>query len=82
MILPSMASIGTCRICGTGPLRWRRCGVCRREVVLCDECDSAWRTADTAGAPTYATDRDMPCPWCRASLWSNGAEWAAGEERA
>lgn len=70
-----MASIGTCRICGTGPLRWVKCCVCRRESVLCDECDSAWKTEDTSAKPVYASEESMPCPWCRASLVGSGSAW-------
>lgn len=75
-----MLSIGTCRICGTGPLGLRRCGVCRRVVVLCDECDAAWPTGETAGKPTYASEDDMPCPVCHASLLAGGSRWATAEE--
>lgn len=70
-----MESIGVCPICEAGPLGRRRCGVCRRVVVLCDECDSAWRTEDTSAKPTYATEDDMPCPWCRATLLGGGSSW-------
>lgn len=75
-----MQSIGTCRICTTGPLGLRRCGVCRRVVVLCDECDSAWPTEDTGAKPTYSNDEAMPCPWCAASLLANGSEWVTSVE--
>lgn len=77
-----MLSLGTCRICSTGPLGLRRCGVCRRVVVLCDECDSAWPTDDTESPATYATENDMPCPCCGASLLSVGSHWATREEAA
>lgn len=60
----------------------RRCGVCRRVVVLCDECDAAWPTEDTTGRPTYATEEDMPCPSCQASLLTGGSRWASREEAA
>lgn len=75
-----MLTIGTCRICEAGPLGLRKCGVCRRVVVLCDECDAAWPTAETAGKPTYATQDDMPCPCCAASLLSGGSRWATNDE--
>lgn len=77
-----MLTIGTCRLCGTGPLGLRRCGTCRRVVVLCDECDAAWPTADTATKPTYATEEDMPCPCCGASLLRGGSHWATANEAA
>ena len=70
-----METVGTCRLCGAGPLGLRRCGVCRRVVVMCDECDVAWKTADTSGRPVYATEHDLPCPWCRASLITSGSAW-------
>ncbi|TWT95968.1 hypothetical protein Pla108_30460 [Botrimarina colliarenosi] len=75
-----MLTIGTCRLCGAGPLGLRRCGVCRRVVVLCDECDAAWPTADTGVRPTYSIEGDMPCPGCRASLVSDGSGWATRDE--
>lgn len=75
-----MLSTGTCRVCRAGPLGLRRCGVCRRVVVWCDECDSAWPTADTTAPPTIATGEDMPCPGCRASLLGGGSRWATSEE--
>lgn len=77
-----MISLGTCRICKAGPLGLRKCGVCRRVVVLCDECDAAWSTADTHGKPTFATEDDMPCPACRASLLASGSSWATADEAA
>ena len=75
-----MLSLGTCRLCEAGPLGLRRCGVCRRVVVLCDECDAAWPTADTTGPATYATETDMPCPRCRTSLLKGGSHWATRAE--
>ena len=77
-----MLSLGTCRLCNAGALGLRRCGVCRRVVVLCDECDAAWPTGDTAGRPTYSVDGDMPCPACRASLLADGSHWATRSEAA
>ncbi len=77
-----MLSLGTCRLCQAGPLGLRRCGVCRRVVVLCDECDAAWPTADTAGPAIYATEDDMPCPRCRSSLLTSGSHWATRNELA
>lgn len=75
-----MLSLGTCRLCQTGPLGLRRCGVCRRVVVLCDECDAAWPTNETSARPTYATEDDMPCPRCHGSLLANGSRWASRDE--
>ncbi|QDT68264.1 hypothetical protein MalM25_11850 [Planctomycetes bacterium MalM25] len=77
-----MLSLGTCRLCQAGPLGLRRCGVCRRVVVLCDECDAAWPTSETSGRPTYATKDDMPCPCCRGSLLGKGSHWASRDELA
>lgn len=75
-----MLSIGTCRVCGTGPLGLRRCGVCRRVVVLCDECDTAWRGDRLSEPGVVAHEAEMPCPQCRASLWVGGASWATRAE--
>lgn len=75
-----MITLGMCRICEAGPLGLRKCGVCRRVVVLCDECDAAWLGGDTSGPPTYATEDDMPCPGCRGSLLHDGSRWATTEE--
>lgn len=77
-----MLSIGTCRVCKTGPLGLRRCGVCRRVVLLCDECDTAWPSTAQLKKPTFATESDMPCPCCGASLLRNGSHWATREEAA
>lgn len=74
-----MLSIGVCPSCETGPLGLRRCGVCRRIVALCDECDAAWRDGGR-GRATFAEGEAMPCPWCRASLWTGGARWATRAE--
>lgn len=77
-----MLSLGTCRLCSAGPLGLRRCGVCRRVVVLCDECDSAWPTGETSGPATYATEDDMPCPCCGGSLLASGSHWATRDDLA
>ena len=50
---PTMYYVGFCRICGTGPLGLRRCGQCGKVVVLCDECDAIWTTADLTSKPRF-----------------------------
>ncbi|TWT48581.1 hypothetical protein Pla111_03550 [Botrimarina hoheduenensis] len=73
-----MLSIGICPVCAAGPLGLRQCGVCRRVVVLCDECDVAWRTDDPTRPGSYGQET-MPCPGCSADLWTAGATWATRE---
>ncbi|MGL4514242.1 MAG: hypothetical protein ACRCT8_14215 [Lacipirellulaceae bacterium] len=75
-----MNSIGECRVCGTGPLGLRRCGVCRRVVVLCDECDAAWPSTDTQRRATLTLGGEASCPGCRASLEANGSEWVTFDQ--
>ncbi len=75
-----MLTIGTCRVCGTGPLGLRVCGGCQKVVVLCDECDTSWPDADPATPPTFASEEGMPCPHCQSSLWEETSTWATREE--
>lgn len=76
-----MLSIGTCPTCNAGPLGLRKCGVCRRVVVLCDECDAAWPDQRTSQPGTRGAET-MPCPHCRSNLWASGASWATRDEAA
>lgn len=75
-----MLIVGTCRICGTGPLGLRLCGDCQSIVILCNECDAAWMGADLETKPVYADEESMPCPHCKESLWSEDSTWATDEE--
>ncbi len=75
----TMFSIGTCPVCQTGPLGLRCCGVCRRVVSLCDECDVAW-PGPAEGRPATTGGETMPCPGCGADLWSEGAHWATRDD--
>jgi hypothetical protein len=70
-----MTAIGDCRVCGHGALGLRRCGVCRRVVVRCAECDATWPTTDTADRATPTLLGEAACPGCRASLETNGSVW-------
>ncbi len=72
-----MHYVGFCRICGTGPLGLRECGNCGEIVVLCDECDAAWTDANFAAKPMFAGERDLPCPYCAASLTDAPSQWAS-----
>ena len=71
-----MFYIGFCRICGTGPLGLRCCGGCDGVVVLCDECDAMWTNSDLEASPILASDGDLPCPTCHASLINAPSKWA------
>jgi len=71
-----MTYVGFCRICGTGPLGLRECGRCHAVVVLCDECDATWIDADFSGTPQFASDGELPCPHCQASLIKKPSRWA------
>lgn len=71
-----MYYVGTCRICGTGPLGLRECGSCGEIVVLCDECDAVWTNADFSAQPYLASEEDLPCPHCEASLLELPSRWA------
>lgn len=71
-----MYYVGFCRICGTGPLGLRECGGCGEVVVLCDECDAVWPSADFAAKPQYAKEGELPCPHCEASLIEKPSRWA------
>lgn len=72
-----MHAVGTCRICGTGALGLRECGGCGEIVVLCDECDAVWTSADFSAKPHYAGENDLPCPYCATSLLREPSRWAA-----
>jgi len=75
-----MHYVGFCRICGTGPLGLRRCGGCKSVVILCDECDAVWTTADLASSPVLTDDPHLPCPVCHDSLVGKSSSWATREE--
>ncbi len=75
-----MLTVGNCRICGTGPLGLRLCGICKNIVILCKECDAAWIDAHLDTKPVYADEESMPCPHCKNSLWSNESTWATEDE--
>jgi len=55
------------RICG---------GEGRHAVILCDECDAAWKTTDTTARATYPEQPQLPCPVCGESLREKPARWA------
>ena len=71
-----MYYVGFCRICGTGPLGLRECGGCGAVVVLCDECDAVWVSADFSVKPRFADEGALPCPHCDASLIETPSRWA------
>ncbi|MEM6328780.1 MAG: hypothetical protein AAF790_00875 [Planctomycetota bacterium] len=71
---------GFCRSCGTGPLGLRRCGGCEAIVLLCDECDAVWTSADTSAPPVLSEDPSLPCPHCTASLIGPSSAWATREQ--
>ena len=71
-----MLCVGTCRICGTGPLGLRECGSCGEVVVLCEECDAVWTDGDFSVKPQLAGENDLPCPYCEASLIRPPSRWA------
>ena len=72
--------VGFCRICGTGPLGLRKCGGCGQVVILCDECDAAWISADLHRPPAFTSDAALPCPACNSSLMSPQSRWANEDE--
>ncbi|TWT90661.1 hypothetical protein Mal64_10560 [Pseudobythopirellula maris] len=82
MSVPSdeMLYVGFCRVCGTGPLGLRLCGGCGALVILCDECDAVWTTADTSAPPAFSDEPELPCPHCEASLVDAPSRWATREE--
>lgn len=71
-----MYYVGFCRICGTGPLGLRLCGGCGNVVVLCDECDAMWTTADLTAKPHLPQTNDLSCPHCNRSLIGAPSRWA------
>ncbi|MEM9185857.1 MAG: hypothetical protein AAGB00_05105 [Planctomycetota bacterium] len=71
---------GFCRLCETGPLGVRKCGGCQALLLLCDECDAVWTTADPTASPVTTDDPDLPCPHCRASLVGDDSSWANAAE--
>lgn len=75
-----MLTVGTCRICESGPLGLRLCGACNKIVILCKECDAAWVDSQLEMKPVYADEESMPCPHCQESLWDEQATWASEEE--
>lgn len=75
-----MITVGTCRICETGPLGLRLCGGCQSVLILCNECDAAWIDSHCDTKPAYADEESMPCPHCEKSLWDEQASWLNREE--
>ena len=75
-----MLYVGFCRICGTGPLGLRFCGQCGGIVILCDECDAVWTSADLNSKPHFANDLTLACPMCDASLVDPPARWATQDD--
>ena len=71
-----MYYLGFCRICSTGPLGLRWCGGCGNVVVLCDECDAVWTSADLNAKPYLASVGELPCPECNFSLVDTPSRWA------
>ena len=45
-------------------------------VVLCDECDAVWTSADLDATPQFAQAGELPCPRCEASLFDSPSRWA------
>ena len=76
----TMYYAGFCRICETGPLGLRACGACGQIVLLCDECDAIWTTADVDAPPYLTSEPELPCPTCAASLFAAPSHWANMEE--
>ncbi|MEM6654517.1 MAG: hypothetical protein AAF596_01815 [Planctomycetota bacterium] len=71
---------GFCRVCETGPLGLRVCGCCERVVLLCDECDAVWTSADASSPPSFSANSKLPCPHCEASLLDPPSRWATRAE--
>lgn len=71
-----MYFVGFCRICGTGPLGLRACGKCGNILVLCDECDAIWTTADLTAKPYLPNSSELSCPHCQGSLIDAPSRWA------
>jgi hypothetical protein len=71
-----MYYIGFCQICSTGPLGLRRCGNCGKVVVLCDECDAVWTSADLQAKPQLYQAEELSCPECKSSLIDSPSGWA------
>ncbi|MEM8864224.1 MAG: hypothetical protein AAGF31_01605 [Planctomycetota bacterium] len=75
-----MLYIGLCRLCETGPLGLRYCGGCGNVVIMCDECDALWTSADVESKPVLSDEADLPCPTCENSLVGDYSSWATREQ--
>ncbi len=71
---------GFCPKCGTGPLRLRTCGSCAAVVLVCDECDVAWRDARVSSPPATTGSTTLPCPHCKADLYAKPGHWSTSNE--
>lgn len=75
-----MYYVGFCPVCKAGPLTLRTCGSCGKVVILCDECDAVWTSADFTAKPLLGSKGKLPCPECGASLFESSSHWTTEEE--
>jgi hypothetical protein len=53
-----------CPFCDEGGLMLRKCGKCRKEFLICDECESIYKDEESLKGDTSYTG----CPKCGASV--------------
>lgn len=72
-----MYYVGTCPFCEQGSLGIRICSKAEDVVILCDECDALWLSADLTKKPAFPEQPDLPCPYCQGNLTDPPAHWAS-----
>ncbi len=71
----------SCSVCGGGACGVRRCSDETTLVVMCDECDAVWTSADLqASRAIFPTGPDFLLPGSTVSVAGPVSRWATASE--